>query len=458
MWNFKIEEIDEIAIDFDPSKFMKNFSDYKKICNGNDLYYKIKDEENPFKQYGVKNIFHVNHHYSHALSTWMLEDNTNKPKTRIVIDGIGDGRTFTVFKNNKIIRVGKVENGSIGLKMEWAGEWLNIKSQYTTDHSGKVMGIQSYGNIDDGFLNNLCRFGIDEVNEIFDINTWRQYKNDSLLPLLMPLDWIKTVHERIGDIIVEFFKEYVDKDDIVSYSGGVAQNVVWNTKLIKNFNNIIIPPHAGDEGLSLGGIEFLRIKNNLSSFTINNFPYSQNDYAPDALPSEETIKTAAKLLSEGKIIGWYQGNGEVGPRALGNRSILMDPRIHNGKEIINGVKNRENYRPFGASILAEHIKNYFDLNIKDDFMLFTNNFITKEFPAITHVDGTCRVQAVEKNNKIFRKLLDEFYNITGCPIILNTSLNINGKPIAGYPENAINLFETTSIDYMFIGNKIYSKD
>ena len=174
--------------------------------------------------------------------------------------------------------------------------------------------------------------------------------------------------------------------------------------------------------------------------------------------AQETIKTAAKLLSEGKIIGWYQGNGEVGPRALGNRSILMDPRIRNGKEIINGVKNRENYRPFGASILAEHIKDYFDLNIKDDFMLFTNNFITKEFPAITHVDGTCRVQAVEKNNKIFRKLLDEFYNITGCPIILNTSLNINGKPIAGYPENAINLFETTSIDYMFIGNKIYSKD
>jgi carbamoyltransferase len=117
-------------------------------------------------------------------------------------------------------------------------------------------------------------------------------------------------------------------------------------------------------------------------------------------------------LSEGNIIGWYQENGEVGPRALGNRSILMDPRIKNGKKNINNVKKRENCRPFGASILREHVVDYFEFDIKDSFMLFTNNFITDEFPSITHIDKTCRVQTVEKNMGDFRKLIEEFYKIT----------------------------------------------
>ena len=457
MWNFKIEEIDEIGIDFDAFAYSDKAEEYNKILKNESLYYVVSDNLNPFKRYGAKNVININHHFAHSLSTWMLEDKQNKPTTRIVIDGIGNDKSFSIFKNNKIIRFGLFRDSSIGYEMDLAGGWLGVKSSNSLDNAGKVMGLQSYGKIDEGFLRELSQYSIDQVKEIFNIKNWEKYKNDELLARLTPLDWIKTVHENVGNLLVNIFNEYVEPEEIISYSGGVAQNVVWNTKLKENFKNIIIPPHSGDEGTSLGIIEFLRIKNNLNNFEINNFPYIQNDESPTDYPSEQTIKFAAKCLSEGKIIGWYQGNGEIGPRALGNRSILMDPRIKNGKELINKIKKRENYRPFGASILNEYCYQYFDTTYEDKYMLFTKNFILNDFPAITHVDNTCRVQTVEKNFSNFRKLIEEFYNLTECPIILNTSLNVNGKPIAGYKENAIHLFESTNIDCMFIGNEILLK-
>lgn len=459
LWNFKIEDIDEVAIDCDLNRLVGKLGHVEFVFEDSPyLYYKIPDDKNPFLIYGVKNIWHVNHHYSHALSTWMLEDENNEPETRIVIDGVGDEKTVTVFKNHEKIKTIPMVNGSIGLKMNWIGDFLGIQSKNVNDQAGKAMGFQSYGQVNDLFLKTISQFDIEHINEIFDFELWEKHIGDPLIARHTAIHWAKTVHKRVEEVIVDFFNNYVSKNDIVSYSGGVAQNVVWNTELLKNFNNIIIPPHSSDEGTSLGLIEFLRKKNNLKKFTMKNFPYCQNDNAPNSEPTEKTIKYAAKLLSEGYIIGWYQGNSEIGPRALGNRSILMDPRIKDGKRIINQVKKRENYRPFGASILSEHVKDYFEFDIKDPYMLFTNNFIVNDFPAITHVDNTCRVQTVEKKSGYFRQLIEEFYNITGCAIILNTSLNINGKPIAGYEENAIDLFQSSDIDYMFIGNKILEKN
>lgn len=169
------------------------------------------------------------------------------------------------------------------------------------------------------------------------------------------------------------------------------------------------------------------------------------------------IDEAAKLLSEQKVIGWYQGNGEIGPRALGNRSILMDPRIPNGKEIINRIKKRENYRPFGASVLEEYSKYYFDMDWEDPYMLYFAPVIVSNMSSITHIDGTCRVQTVSKNNTLFRKLLERFYELTNCPVLLNTSLNIAGKPLAAHPKDAITLFNDSSIDAMIIGEQVIKK-
>ena len=154
------------------------------------------------------------------------------------------------------------------------------------------------------------------------------------------LDWIKTVHEKLGDILVEFFLRYAKEDAIIGYSGGVAQNVIWNTLLKKEFPNIIIPPHSSDEGISLGAIEWLRKYHNLKKINFNNFPYNQSDISVNNITNDNIIKIA-NYLAEGKIIGWYQGNGEIGPRALGNRSILMDPRIKDGKKSKEGKDSKD---------------------------------------------------------------------------------------------------------------------
>ncbi|NDD59261.1 MAG: hypothetical protein EBZ47_08465, partial [Chlamydiae bacterium] len=161
---------------------------------------------------------------------------------------------------------------------------------------------------------------------------------------------------------------------------------------------------------------------------------------------------------EGKIVAWYQGHGEIGPRALGHRSILMDPRIQNGKDIINRVKNREFYRPFGTSVLSEYAKEYFDLNFENPYMLYLGTTQKSNLQSITHVDGTCRAQTVNESfDYAFRKLLEFFHELSGCPVLLNTSLNEAGKPIAGWIDNAINLFKSTAIDVLVIGDTIYKK-
>ena len=400
-------------------------------------------------------VYRVDHHYAHSLSTWMLED---KPSDiSIVIDGFGDNdTTISVIKDNKILlNTFAKTQGSIGIEMADCGRKLGITASSGLDIAGKLMGLQSYGSIDKEYLDFLQKFDLFSVKELFNIEHWRSYKKHILLADMFIVNWITTVHFRVGQLLLELFKTYCNKNDFISFSGGVAQNVIWNTLLKDYFPNLIIPPHSGDEGLSLGAIEYLRIKNSLPKFKIKNFPYSQMDQAPKETVSNKTIKRAAKALAEGKIIAWYQGNGEIGARALGNRSILMDPRIINGKDKINSVKNRENYRPFGASILKEYSSKYF--SYENPYMLYVTKTNKNEYDAITHIDGTCRLQTVDKNNEKFFKLMQEFNRLTGCPILLNTSLNLNGYPIAGTIEDAKSLFLNTNIDCLVIGDIFLEK-
>jgi carbamoyltransferase len=456
IFNVDVSEIDHIILDFHVESYYTSIpKEIQDVINGKTNAVKLHDDINPFKEYfNHPSIWYISHHYAHSLSTWMIED--NKPDVAIVIDGVGDHRTWSVFRNDTLLDHGRLENGSIGGEMIRAGVYLGVKYDDLNDIAGKVMGLQSYGNMDESYLDELRQYNIKNIFDIFSKDKWMQYKKDELIAKLSPLDWIKTVHHRMGEVLIEFFKDYAKEDETISYSGGVAQNVIWNTEIKKVFKNTIIPPHSGDEGLSLGAIEWLRKNNNLPKFALNNFPYSQTDLASEPV-NYETIKHAAKMLAEGKTVGWYQGNGEIGPRALGNRSILMDPRIKNGRQIINNIKNRENYRPFGASALKEYVNDYFDLQHDDHFMLYTTNVLTDDLEAITHVDKTCRLQTVDKSCGDFRTLLEEFYKLTGCPILLNTSLNTAGKPLAAFPENAKDLFFNSFLDALVVGNKILKK-
>jgi len=446
LWGINESDIDEIAIVFDPWV-------YRLPINKETFFPAIEYNYIPAKC----KVWRLNHHYAHALSSWMLLE--DDPDVSIIIDGSGDlDKSWSVFKNNRIIKEGSVDNnGSIGQRLSFLGKDLGIKGTHYLDYAGKLMGLQSFGHIDNGYLDFVQQFDMNSINQLYDINNWNHYKRDPLIANLTCIDWVKTIHTRTGEILVDFFKEFANKDDVIHYAGGVAQNVVWNTELKKHFKNIVIPPHCADEGLSLGAIEWLRRKNNLPKFKLNNFPFLQIDQAPATFPSYETIKKTALLLAEGKTVAWYQGHGELGPRALGNRSILMNPTIENGKVKINNIKRREQYRPFGASILSEHKEEYFYFNYENPYMLFTSTLKKNGMDCITHVDGTCRVQTVSNDGSPFRLLLEEFNKLTGCPILLNTSLNLAGKPIAAYTNNAKELFYKSELDCLVIGDELYEK-
>ena len=240
----------------------------------------------------------------------------------------------------------------------------------------------------------------------------------------------------------------------VSYSGGVAQNVLWNARLAEVFPGLVVPPHASDEGLSLGGLEWLRRRHGLPVFDWPEFPFAQSDTAVE-LASDRTIHHAAQVLAQGRLVGWYQGAGEVGPRALGHRSILMDPRLPHGKALLNRVKQREPYRPFGASVLAEHHDAYFE-GAPDAFMLKACRVRGAGFPAITHVDGSSRVQSVAPGGS-FHALLTHFQTLTGCPVLAHTSLNLAGRPLAGFPDNAIQLLRESPLDALVVGDRLHLK-
>ena len=449
VWGLDLKDIDQIAISLDEDSMSKYYGDML-YDNFEGLYRECPDFPASCK------VWSIDHHYAHSLSMVPIF----YPDVSIVMDGIGDYETpWSIFKGDKLIERGDInETGSIGLLMNEAGKYLGIKYIHDTDIAGKVMGLQSYGRFDQKYFDMLEGSSVYDAKSLFDIYPWYKYKGHDLLGRHTSLDWINTVHKKTGYVLLEFFKKFCKPSSSIFYSGGVAQNVIWNTLLKDHFKNLVILPHSADEGISIGALEWLRRKNNLKRIEFDDFPYSQSDQQPDDQPTDETINHVAQLLAEGKTVAWYQNNGEVGPRALGNRSILMDPRLKNGREIINVIKKREQYRPFGASVLTEHYKEHFDMPSDNPYMLYVGNVKSDSFPAITHVDGTCRVQTVDKGNHSFRKLLEKFYDLTGCPVLLNTSLNLGGKPIAGYTHNVEELFENSNLDYAVIGNKIHSKE
>ena len=401
-------------------------------------------------------VWSINHHYAHALS----HAGTIDPDVSIVIDGQGEADVaWTVFKNDQVIDLALISvNGSVGDSYNEAGRHVGVYSEHGLDVAGKTMGVQSYGKFDTNFYNSLSDLTIHNIKSIYDWKRWISHIGSELLADIKRNDWMHTIHVKTGQVILDLFKTHCRPDDIIFYSGGCAQNVLWNTLLKTHFKNLVILPHVADDGCSLGAVEFLRKKNNLPQVPIVNFPFCVHDESPTHEPTNDTINKTAQYLSQGKIVAWYQGHGEMGFRALGNRSILMDPRISNGKNKINAVKRRENYRPFGASILLEYKDQYFNLPFENEYMLYVGDSLTENFPAITHVDRTSRVQTVGQIHNPFRQLLEEFHLITGCPILLNTSLNLAGKPIAGSISEALQLYKDTDIDVLVVGNTIYCKN
>jgi len=428
-WNISFDDLDNICV----------------ICTN--VSYR---NSHPF--FDRNNVVVLDHHSAHYYSAKMIYPHDIKECRGLAIDGIGDDDiAWTLYENDNIIEKGVVsEHGSIGVVLvDFDLKYKLLKPSrliMSPDIAGKLMGLQSYGKTDPNTLSYLK----DNVPDIYHvINTLN-------MPIKDRIDAAKTMFDHFESILLEFFKKNFNRDDIIFYSGGIAQNVLWNTTLRNHFPNLIIPPHCSDMGLSLGGIEYLREMYGLPKFDLPNFPFMVQDQHPSTEPSDDTIQKAAELLADNGIIAWYQGNGEVGPRALGNRSILMNPMIENGKDLINNIKNREYFRPFGGVVLDEYKTEYFDVDESFDnpYMLYAVDVKDDRIGSITHVDGTCRIQTLKNENPLLRKLMERFYDLTGCPVLLNTSLNVAGEPIMSTRDKVDELLMTSELNYAFVGNEM----
>jgi carbamoyltransferase len=270
----------------------------------------------------------------------------------------------------------------------------------------------------------------------------------------------------------------VTKMENLCTAGGVGLNSVMNGRIYNDspFKNMYVQPASYDAGSALGSA--LHIHHQVLGFSRNGFVMDSAYFGPEYTDEEirqelelcnlkytyheDAPKIAAKLLNEGNIIGWFQGKMEWGPRALGNRSILADSRDADMKDKLNSrVKFRESFRPFAVSVLEERAHEYFKCKGSFPFMLFVFDVIPEvkeKIPAVTHVDGTSRIQTVsQKANPKYYKLIEEFDKITGVPALLNTSFNVNGEPIIATPKEAIRCFFSTGMDFLIMGNYMLTK-
>ena len=297
-------------------------------------------------------------------------------------------------------------------------------------------------------------------------------------------------------------KEYGIKN--LCLAGGVALNCVANGKILKEkiFDNIWIQPAAGDAGGSLGAALALwhMEHGNKRKMNFNDDmkgSYLGTEFTQDEIEKElqsigahfekvdyeDLINMTSEFLSNEKAIGWFQGRMEFGPRALGGRSILGDPRSDKMQKNLNlKVKYRESFRPFAPSVLREDVSKWFDIDVDSPYMLLVANINSdkkiemteeqkklfgidklnikrSEVPAVTHVDYSARIQTVKKDtNKRYYDLISKFKEKTGCPIIVNTSFNVRGEPIVNTPTDAFNCFMGTELDYLVIGDCILDKN
>jgi carbamoyltransferase len=342
----------------------------------------------------------------------------------------------------------------------------------------------------------------DNFSNLFGQNP-RDSKNEKITQFHM--DIAASIQKITEEIMIKLAKairrEYGIKN--LCLAGGVALNCVANGKILqeKIFENIWIQPAAGDAGGSLGAalalwyIEYGNIRKVNSNDDMNG-SYLGNEFSQEKIENElkdaganfETmdynnlIEKTSELLSKEKAIGWFQGRMEFGPRALGGRSIIGDPRSEKMQKNLNlKVKYRESFRPFAPSVLREDLSEWFDMNVDSPYMLLVANIkqnrkiemtevekklfgIDKlnikrsEIPAITHVDYSARVQTVTKNtNSRYYDLISKFKEKTGCPVIVNTSFNVRGEPIVNTPKDAFNCFMGTELDYLIIGDCILDK-
>jgi len=394
----------------------------------------------------------VDHHVAHI--------NSGNELNGLVIDNIGSQNdSFTVFKKRQQkLKLDSHNHISLGGVLDnlWYLWFLGdkVNAENAGIYAGHTMALHGFGE-DYSNLIGIQNNGL--TKEVFE--TFKNKFKDVPLEKICN-NYVTSLHYYWYKKIKRHLKNYFTKKDRISFTGGIGHNIVLNTMLKKDFVNFEPVPHCGDEGTPIGAIVWVNtIARKAPNLKLNFKTMHQWDenfgYA-----SKETIQKVAEYLKQGKIVMWGQGWGEIGPRALGFRSILMDPCVENAKQVINDkIKKRIWFRPYGASVPTECYKDYFDLDFESPWMLYQAKVKDPiKFKNITHVDGTCRIQTVGMDhNPPYLKLLKEFGKLSGYPVLINTSMNLPGKPIVGTKKQAKIMFDNSQADVLVMGDEIYTK-
>ena len=517
----KFERLIETYLDFAPRGFAQ-FLFSMPLWLKEKLFMKREIIENLKRispKFSERNLFFSEHHLSHAASAFF--PSPFKKALIFTADGVGEWATTSVA-------IGEMNNIKIKKEINYPNSLGLLYSAFTfyigfKVNSGeyKLMGLAPYGK---PIYSDLIEEKLVDIKEdgsfrldqsYFDYSTGFKMTNNKFNKLFKKearkpetkiqkfhMDIAASIQKVTEKIILRALKSLKKEFNLenLCLAGGVALNCVANGLIQREkiFKNVWIQPAAGDAGGSLGSalaLWYMHLKKKRTptkndsmhgsylgpaynkSFIKNELQKLGANYK--FFEKKQMLKSVAKMIAKGKAIGWFQGRMEFGPRALGSRSILADPRNKLMQKQLNlKIKFRESFRPFAPSILENETEKWFNLDCKSPYMLLVSdvkknkliknksnsnvlsniNNIRSIIPSITHIDNSARVQTVSKSqNLIFYELLNEFYKITKTPILINTSFNIRGEPIVCSPQDAYKCFMGTNLDVLVIGNYFLEK-
>ncbi len=484
---------------------------------------KIWTKEQIKKDLGYRGaIIFPDHHQSHAASAFF--PSPFQTAAFLTVDGVGEWATtsFGIGQDNKIETLGEIHfPHSLGLLYSAFTYYTGFK---VNSGEYKVMGLAPYGvpkykdlilkelievKTDGSFRLNMKYFdfatGLRMTSPQFDVLFDGPARKPESKLTQKEMDLAASVQAVTDEIMILLSRHVkkITKSDYLCLAGGVALNCVANGKILREriFKDIWIQPAAGDAGGSVGAALFTwhqylgkprkalpsdsmqgsYLGPEFSDSEIKEF-LSLNKISATHLSNDKLTKKVAGLIADEKVVGWFQGRMEFGPRALGNRSILGDARSEKMQSVMNlKIKFRESFRPFAPSVLSEKSSKYFEIDRPSPYMLLVANVSKKHqkkmgkidqklfgidklniprstVPAITHIDYSARLQTVnEKTSPLYHQLIVDFDKITGCPMIINTSFNVRGEPIVCTPEEAYTCFIRTGMDYLVLGNYLIAK-
>lgn len=484
----ELKDVDYLAIGNNPYSRLRNLHLERSLTQTlhklMEIYASTK-ERYELQKLVKRGVYFVDHHLSHAASAYygsgFSEANV------LVIDSAGESESVSFFigRGTDLKLVWRMLINGEG--MPSVGKYYGLISKFigfTPFQAGRTMGLAPYGTplpelLSTFSIENHNRWTVDG-KRMWEIGKrFKRGKNEALSNIHR--DMAATAQLIAEQSVINLARDAFENSKIKNFvlAGGVALNCNINTKLLSQdyCDKLFVPPMANDSGIALGAALYVSQKKN----SLQPFRYEHSYFGPEY--SAEQIERAllaagliysrlddiegqaAKLICNGKIIGWFQGRMEIGPRALGNRSILGDPTAAGMQDKINGkVKKRELWRPFGAAVIQENATQYFagtEKAVDSPFMLYAfpiKDTYRTTFPAVTHVDGSCRIQTVTlESNPRFYRLLKSIEKINGHAMVLNTSFNVDGEPIVCSPTDAIRDFLNSGMEALVIGDYLVEK-